>query len=66
MIEEVKYFKELERLRFEQELLEKRINELMKSKVIDQLVIFNLKKQKGRLKEAITTICSVVYTNIIA
>ncbi|MBA8666744.1 hypothetical protein H1Q59_02405 [Holosporaceae bacterium 'Namur'] len=66
MIEDIKYFKELERLRFEQELLEEEINELMKGKVINQFLIFNLIKRKGRVKESIATICSTIYTNIIA
>ena len=66
MIEEIKYFKELERLRFEQELLEEEISELMKGKVINQFLIFDLRRRKGRVKESIATICLAVYTNIIA
>jgi hypothetical protein len=66
MVAEMKYHKELDRLRLEHQSLEDEINNLMRCKVIDQFRLLDLKKKKLKVKESVTSLQALLYRNISA
>ena len=66
MITELKYSKELERLRSEHDSLESEISNLMRLKIIDQFRLLSLKKKKLRVKESISMLNSILYKDLTA
>lgn len=59
----MKYEKELEHLKFEHSDLEGQISDIMKHKVIDQFKMHDLKKKKLMLKEAMTQIENLLFSD---
>lgn len=59
-------FKELEMLRIEHDMLDKRINEMLREPIADQLYIARHKKRKLQVKDRLTYLEEMLYPDIIA
>ncbi len=66
MVNSLKYLKQLESLRVEHKALESEIDKVMRSKVVNQLALQSLKKRKLSIKEGITQLEAIVFSDIVA
>ena len=66
MVNPLKNLKQLESLRVEHKVLESEIDKVMRSKIINQFELQNLKKSKLSIKEIITQLEAIVFSDIVA
>ena len=66
MVNSLKHFKQLESLKVEHKVLESEIDKVMRSKVINQFELQGLKKRKLNVKETITQLEAIVFSDIVA
>jgi hypothetical protein len=66
MVNSLKYQKELDHLRVNHSVVEQAIEKEIKSKIINQFKVQDLKKQKLKLKESIMQLESLLVGDIVA
>lgn len=66
MVNSLKYQKELDHLRENHRVVEQAIGKEIKSKIINQFKVQDLKKQKLKLKESIMQLESLLVGDIVA